>query len=109
MDRWGSAEFHAWCGDQEKMSTSDLDRQIETLRRCELITEEEVKGICAKAREILVEESNTQRVDSPVTVCFLKVSVYHHGDQTIFILGVIYSVLRRSLHCLLLARACFSA
>nr|XP_032799892.1 serine/threonine-protein phosphatase 4 catalytic subunit isoform X1 [Petromyzon marinus]XP_032799893.1 serine/threonine-protein phosphatase 4 catalytic subunit isoform X1 [Petromyzon marinus]XP_032799894.1 serine/threonine-protein phosphatase 4 catalytic subunit isoform X1 [Petromyzon marinus]XP_032799895.1 serine/threonine-protein phosphatase 4 catalytic subunit isoform X1 [Petromyzon marinus]XP_032799896.1 serine/threonine-protein phosphatase 4 catalytic subunit isoform X1 [Petromyzon mari len=49
--------------------TSDLDRQIEQLRRCELIKEAEVKALCAKAREILVEESNVQRVDSPVTVC----------------------------------------
>ncbi|XP_042750409.1 serine/threonine-protein phosphatase 4 catalytic subunit-like [Lagopus leucura] len=48
---------------------SDLDRQIEQLRRCELIRESEVKALCAKAREILVEESNVQRVDSPVTVC----------------------------------------
>ncbi|CAO2583294.1 Serine/threonine-protein phosphatase 4 catalytic subunit, partial [Lemmus lemmus] len=48
---------------------SDLDRQIEQLRRCELIKESEVKALCAKAREILVEESNVQRVDSPVTVC----------------------------------------
>uniref|UniRef100_A0A674GFY6 Protein phosphatase 4 catalytic subunit n=1 Tax=Taeniopygia guttata TaxID=59729 RepID=A0A674GFY6_TAEGU len=47
---------------------SDLDRQIEQLRRCELIRESEVKALCAKAREILVEESNVQRVDSPVTV-----------------------------------------
>ncbi|KTF85545.1 hypothetical protein cypCar_00019175 [Cyprinus carpio] len=47
----------------------DLDRQIEQLRRCELIKENEVKALCAKAREILVEESNVQRVDSPVTVC----------------------------------------
>lgn len=47
---------------------SDLDRQIEQLRRCELIKESEVKALCAKAREILVEESNVQRVDSPVTV-----------------------------------------
>lgn len=54
------------------MTTSDLDRQIEKLRKCELITEEEVKKICAKAREILVEESNTQRVDSPVTVCGVR-------------------------------------
>ncbi|KAK6300033.1 hypothetical protein J4Q44_G00300660 [Coregonus suidteri] len=46
---------------------SDLDRQIEQLRRCELIKENEVKALCAKAREILVEESNVQRVDSPVT------------------------------------------
>lgn len=47
---------------------SDLDRQIEQLRRCEVIKEAEVKALCAKAREILVEESNVQRVDSPVTV-----------------------------------------
>uniref|UniRef100_A0A8C2HN28 Uncharacterized protein n=1 Tax=Cyprinus carpio TaxID=7962 RepID=A0A8C2HN28_CYPCA len=46
----------------------DLDRQIEQLRHCELIKENEVKALCAKAREILVEESNVQRVDSPVTV-----------------------------------------
>ncbi|KAM7312293.1 serine/threonine phosphatase [Ixodes scapularis] len=46
---------------------SDLDRQIEQLRRCEIIKESEVKSLCAKAREILVEESNVQRVDSPVT------------------------------------------
>jgi len=49
--------------------TSDLDRQIEQLRRCEYIKEAEVKALCAKAREILVEESNVQRVDAPVTVC----------------------------------------
>lgn len=49
---------------------SDLDRQIEQLRRCEIIKESEVKALCAKAREILVEESNVQRVDSPVTVSF---------------------------------------
>lgn len=48
--------------------TSDLDRQIEQLKRCETIKECEVKALCAKAREILVEESNVQRVDSPVTV-----------------------------------------
>lgn len=49
-------------------SMSDLDRQIEQLRRCEIIKEHEVRALCAKAREILVEESNVQRVDSPVTV-----------------------------------------
>ena len=49
---------------------SDLDRQIEQLRRCEIIKESEVKSLCSKAREILVEESNVQRVDSPVTVSY---------------------------------------
>jgi len=48
---------------------SDLDRQIEQLRNCEIIKESEVKALCAKAREILIQESNVQRVDSPVTVC----------------------------------------
>ena len=47
---------------------SDLDRQIEQLRRCETIKESEVKNLCQKAMEILMEESNVQRVDAPVTV-----------------------------------------
>ena len=59
---------------------SDLDRQIEQLRRCEIIKESEVKSLCSKAREILVEESNVQRVDSPVTVS-LYVLYLGHSDQ----------------------------
>lgn len=51
------------------VSNQDLDRQIESLRRCEIIKEIEVKALCAKAREMLVEESNVQRVRSPVTIC----------------------------------------
>ncbi|KAG1133596.1 hypothetical protein G6F42_001273 [Rhizopus arrhizus] len=46
---------------------ADLDRQLEQLRRGEIITEQEVKELCTKAREILIEESNVQRVDAPVT------------------------------------------
>ena len=54
-------------------------RQIEQLRRCEIIKESEVKSLCAKAREILVEESNVQRVDSPVTVStYYVVTVLTH-------------------------------
>ena len=53
-------------------STSDLDNQIERLRRCEFIKESEVKSLCAKAREILIEESNVQKVDAPVTVCIVR-------------------------------------
>lgn len=51
------------------MSTSDLDRQIEQLQRCEYIKESEVKALCAKAKEILANEANVQRVDAPVTLC----------------------------------------
>lgn len=43
-------------------------RAIEKLRNCEVIAESQVKELCDKAREILVEESNVQRVNPPVTV-----------------------------------------
>ena len=48
---------------------SDLDAQIEQLKKCEIIKESDVKALCSKAREILAEESNVQTVDSPVTIC----------------------------------------
>ncbi|KAJ3737060.1 Metallo-dependent phosphatase-like protein [Lentinula guzmanii] len=48
---------------------SDLDEQIEQLKRCEPISEEQVKRLCFKAREILIEEGNVQVIDSPVTIC----------------------------------------
>ncbi|KAG8725449.1 phosphoprotein phosphatase PP4 catalytic subunit [Ceratobasidium sp. 395] len=48
---------------------SDLDLQIEQLKRCEPISENQVKELCLKAREILIEEGNVQYVDAPVTIC----------------------------------------
>lgn len=51
-------------------SVSNLDEQIERLKKCEYLKESEVKAICDKAREILIDESNVQRVDAPVTVRF---------------------------------------
>jgi len=50
---------------------SCLDEQIERLKRCEYLREGEVKALCLRAREILVDESNVQRVDAPVTVSSL--------------------------------------
>ncbi len=49
--------------------SSDLNRWIEQLKRCEPLAERDVKTLCEKALEILVEESNVQRVDAPVTIC----------------------------------------
>ncbi len=60
-------------------SVGDLDRQIEQLKRCEYLKESEVKALCDRAREILVDESNVQRVESPVTVRLafsLRISIY---------------------------------
>lgn len=47
----------------------DLDEQISRLRKCEYLKEHEVKALCEKAKEILINESNVQKVDAPVTVC----------------------------------------
>lgn len=44
------------------------NRQIEQLKRCEIIPEASVKELCLKAKEILMDEGNIQYVDSPVTV-----------------------------------------
>ena len=64
-------------------STSDLDqyvplalsvrctyrsRQIAQLRECKPLSEAQVRQLCLKAKEIIIEESNVQHVDSPVTV-----------------------------------------
>lgn len=51
-----------------KSNTRELRLTRLLLWKQELIKEAEVKALCAKAREILVEESNVQRVDAPVTV-----------------------------------------
>ncbi len=46
-----------------------LDLWISKLMDCSLLTEDEVRKLCDKAREILVEESNVQPVSAPVTIC----------------------------------------
>ena len=58
-------------------SISDLDEQIERLKKCEYLKESEVKSLCDKAREILIDESNVQRVDAPVTVRNLLILCLH--------------------------------
>jgi len=47
----------------------NLDEQIERLKKCEYLREDEVKDLCAKAKEILAEDSNVTRVSAPVTIC----------------------------------------
>ena len=59
-----SVRIQLACGLQTKILTS----QIEQLKRCEPISENQVKELCLKAREILIEEGNVQYVDAPVTV-----------------------------------------
>ncbi|KAH8705093.1 putative serine/threonine protein phosphatase [Talaromyces proteolyticus] len=48
---------------------SDLDRAIAQLRACRPIPESQVRELCYKARELLIEEGNVVSVDAPVTIC----------------------------------------
>ncbi|CRG83974.1 hypothetical protein PISL3812_01327 [Talaromyces islandicus] len=48
---------------------SDLDRAIAQLRACRPIPEAQVRELCYKARELLIEEGNVVSVDAPVTIC----------------------------------------
>jgi len=44
-------------------------RAIIELRACRIIPEPQVREICHKARELLIEEANVVQVDAPVTIC----------------------------------------
>ena len=48
---------------------SDIDGYIVRLKACKLITEPQIRAVCQKAREILIEEANVQVIDTPVTIC----------------------------------------
>lgn len=48
---------------------SDLDRAIAQLRACKPIPEAQVRELCHKARELLIEEGNVVTVTAPVTIC----------------------------------------
>ncbi|KAF3003732.1 hypothetical protein E8E13_009400 [Curvularia kusanoi] len=48
---------------------SDLDKAIQQLRACRPIPEHQVRELCYKARELLIEEGNVVGVDAPVTIC----------------------------------------
>ncbi|KAF2750489.1 Metallo-dependent phosphatase [Sporormia fimetaria CBS 119925] len=48
---------------------SDLDKAIAQLRACRPIPENQVRELCYKARELLIEEGNVVGVDAPVTIC----------------------------------------
>jgi len=49
--------------------TYDADKWIEQLRNCQHLPEPDMKMLCDRVRNILLEESNIQPVSSPVTIC----------------------------------------
>lgn len=44
-------------------------RLITQIRQCKHLPERQMKALCSRVRDILVEESNVHAVSSPVTVC----------------------------------------
>ncbi|KAI3351829.1 hypothetical protein L3Q82_020664, partial [Scortum barcoo] len=56
-------------GMDDKSFTKELDGWIEQLNECKQLSENQVKVLCEKAKEILTKESNVQEVRCPVTVC----------------------------------------
>lgn len=51
-----------------RIGTIDLDECIERLYRKELLAESVIEAICAKAKELLMKESNVVHIQAPVTV-----------------------------------------
>ncbi|KAF9790549.1 Metallo-dependent phosphatase-like protein [Thelephora terrestris] len=47
----------------------EVDDWIVQLSQCKKLSEADVKTLCDKVKEVLMEESNVQPVKCPVTVC----------------------------------------
>ncbi|ORX33488.1 Metallo-dependent phosphatase-like protein [Kockovaella imperatae] len=50
-------------------ASSDPDQWIAHIRQCKHLPERQMKALCARVRDLLLEESNVHLVQSPVTVC----------------------------------------
>jgi hypothetical protein len=50
------------------MNFSKLDGHIKLLKECKYITENEVKLLCDKAKELLIKENNVVLLNAPLTV-----------------------------------------
>ncbi|WVQ97763.1 hypothetical protein IAU59_004877 [Kwoniella sp. CBS 9459] len=49
--------------------SSDPDQWISHIRQCKHLPERQMKLLCSRVRDILLEESNVHLVQSPVTIC----------------------------------------
>lgn len=69
----------------------ELEQWIEQLMECKQLTEAQVRQLCDKAREILINESNVQDVKCPVTVCG-DVHGQFHDLMELFRIGGTYQL-----------------
>ena len=62
-----------------------IDKLIDQLKLGEYIKESEVKLICNKAKEILIQEPNVLSVEAPATVFLvIRCAVIYMGNAMIF-------------------------
>lgn len=61
-------QLYIFLGPTATMSTLNLDKCIEQLMRCEILSESTVKEICDKMKELLIYEPNVQSLKAPVTI-----------------------------------------
>ena len=46
----------------------DIDECLENIRKGKILTERELRIVCERAKDLLIEESNVQPVKAPVTI-----------------------------------------
>jgi serine/threonine-protein phosphatase 6 catalytic subunit len=51
------------------MSAKDVDQWLEQLKEGNILNEKDLRLLCEKVKEIVVEESSCQLVRAPVTIC----------------------------------------
>ena len=51
------------------MAKVDVDSWLQTVKEGGIISERDLRVLCEKVKELLVEESNVQPVSAPVTIC----------------------------------------
>jgi serine/threonine-protein phosphatase PPG1 len=89
------------------LASVDLDQCIESLYKKNLLAESVIEAICAKTKELLMQESNVVHVQAPVTVVgdihgqfFDLIEIFKIGgwcpDTNYLFLGKQTSFLRRS-------------
>ena len=52
-----------------KVRQDIIDNWLETVKNGTILPERELRILCEKVKEILIEESNVQPVKAPVTIC----------------------------------------
>jgi len=48
---------------------TDIDQWLEKVKQGNVLPERDLRILCEKVKELLIEESNVQPVKAPITIC----------------------------------------